>query len=216
MFSKIRCTKTAACFLVCICLVFSCFLTPAEAQVSGASLAGTVKDSSDASVPQAQVTITNVSTGVARSVTTDSAGFYSAPNLLPGNYEVRASAQGFSTAVHKGITLTVGAQQELNITLQVGQVSQTIEVTTEAPTVELTSSTLSAVVDATTVRELPLNGCSWTALAKLQPGVYGIQTQQAFSAGGDRGNRGFGAQVSISGARPQFHNYRLDGVRLND
>src|ERR1700692_1922017 len=118
----------------------------AHAQVAGATLAGTVKDSSDASVPQAQVAITNVSTGVARNVTTDSAGFYTAPNLLPGDYEVKVTAQGFSTALHKGISLTVGAQQALNITLQVGQVSQTVEVTTEAPTVELTSSTLSAQV----------------------------------------------------------------------
>jgi len=79
-------------------------------------------------------------------VTTDSAGFYTAPNLLPGTYEVRVTATGFSTQVRTGITLTVGAQQALNITMQVGQVSQTVEVTTEAPTVELTSSTLSAQV----------------------------------------------------------------------
>src|SRR5258706_8369089 len=108
------------------------------AQVAGATLVGTVKDSSDAAIPQAQVAITNISTGVTRDVTTDSAGFYTAPNLLPGDYEVKVAAPGFSTAVQKGITLTVGAQQALNIALQVGQVSQTVEVTTEAPTVELT------------------------------------------------------------------------------
>jgi hypothetical protein len=73
-----------------------------------------------------------------------------------------------------------------------------------------------AVVNATTVRELPLNGRSWTDLATLQPGVNRIQTQPDFSAGTDRGNRGFGQQLTISGARPQQNNYRLDGVSLND
>jgi hypothetical protein len=189
----------------------------AYAQVSGATLSGTVTDSSGAVIPNAQVAILDVSTGVTRTVTTGGAGFYTAPNLLPGIYEIRATAPGFSTQVHRGITLTVGAEQALDIKMQVGQVSQTVEVTTEAPTVELTSSTLSAVVNATTVRELPLNGRSWTDLATLQPGVNQIVTMQAYNDGGSgRGNRGFGSQITIAGARPTQNNYRLDGVSIND
>jgi outer membrane receptor protein involved in Fe transport len=184
----------------------------AYAQVAGASITGTVKDASGAIIPNAQVSITDVATGVVRNVSTDAAGFYSAPNLLPGTYEVRVTATGFSTSVQKGITLTVGAQQSLPVTMQVGQVSQTVEVTTEAPTVELTSSTLSAQVTGATVRELPLNGRSWTDLANLQPGVI---TAESHAITGDQ-NRGFGAQVSISGGRPQLNNYRLDGISIND
>jgi hypothetical protein len=180
------------------------------AQVAGATLSGTVKDASGAFIPNAQVAITDVATGVTRTVSPGSAGLYTAPNLLPGTYEVRVSATGFRTAVEKGMTLTVGAQQVLDITMQVGQMSQTVEVTTEAPTVELTSSTLSAEVNATTVRELPLNGRSWTDLTNLQPGVVTAESHQ----GGN--NRGEGAQVSISGARPQQSNYRLDGISIND
>src|SRR6202165_4579706 len=180
----------------------------AYAQVAGASITGTVKDSSGAIIPNAQVSITDVATGVVRNVSTDAAGLYSAPNLLPGTYEVRVTATGFSTAIQKGITLTVGTQQSLPITLQVGQVSQTVEVTTEAPTVELTSSTLSAQVTGATVRELPLNGRSWTDLANLQPGVI---TAESHTISGDQ-NRGFGAQISISGGRPPLNNYRLDGI----
>jgi hypothetical protein len=82
--------------------------------------------------------------------------------------------------------------------------------------VQLTSSDIGATVNATTVRELPLNGRSWTDLAALQPGVDTIQTQPSFALGADRGNRGFGQQLTISGARPQQNNYRLDGVSLND
>ncbi len=75
---------------------------------------------------------------------------------------------------------------------------------------------VSAEVNATTVRELPLNGRSWTDLATLQPGVNSIETQPSFASGSDRGNRGFGSQASISGARPQQNNYRLDGISIND
>jgi hypothetical protein len=188
----------------------------AYAQVAGATLTGTVKDTAGGLIPNAQIAITDIATGVSRAISSDAAGLYTAPNLLPGTYEVRVTAVGFSTAVQKGVTLAVGAQQVLDFIMQVGQMSQTVEVTTEAPTVELTSSTLSGQVSAATVRELPLNGRSWTDLANLQPGVAGIETQANFAQGADRGNRGFGAQVTISGARPQQNNYRIDGVSVND
>jgi outer membrane receptor protein involved in Fe transport len=100
--------------------------------------------------------------------------------------------------------------------LQIGTVTHRVEVSTEAPAIQLASSDISATVNATTVRELPLNGRSWTDLAALQPGVETIQTQPTFAVGADRGNRGFGQQLTISGARPQQNNYRLDGVSLND
>jgi len=100
--------------------------------------------------------------------------------------------------------------------MQVGGSKEIVQVQTEAPDVQLATSDIGAVVNATTVRELPLNGRSWTDLATLQPGVNRILTQPDFSAGTDRGNRGFGQQLTISGARPQQNNYRLDGVSLND
>jgi hypothetical protein len=189
--------------------------TRTYAQVVGATLSGTVRDASGAAVPNAQVSIKNTATGVTRGVSADSVGFYTAPNLLPGNYDVTFSAPGFATEVVGGVTLTVGAQQVLNATLRVGQVSQQVTVTGETPTVQLASSTLSAVVEAPTVVGLPLNGRSWTDLANLQPGVSGVETQVPFGDSG-RGNRGFGAQLSISGSRPQQNNYRLDGISIND
>jgi hypothetical protein len=189
------------------------------AQVVGGTLSGTVTDQSGAVIPSAQISIKNMATGVTRVVMSDASGFYSAPNLLPGSYEVTATAAGFATLVQTGITLTVGAQQLLNLALQVGQVTEKVQVTGEAPTVQLASSAISAVVNSTTVRELPLNGRSWSDLATLQPGVDAIQTQRPFNSvggAGGRGNRGFGAQVSVAGARPQQGNYRLDGISLND
>src|ERR1700686_2045630 len=203
--------------LLPVCLAM-CILLASRvgAQISGATLSGTVTDQSGGFVRQATISIKNVATEITRSNTTSAAGFYSAPNLLPGIYEVKTEAQGFSSKIQTGVNLTDGEQQVLNFTLQVGQMSQTVVVNTEAPNVDLASSTISAVVSYTTVRELPLNGRSWTDLATLQPGVNSIQTQPDFTAGPDRGKRGFGNQITIDGARPRQNNYRLDGVSMND
>jgi hypothetical protein len=187
-----------------------------DAQVVGATLSGTVKDASGAAIPGAKVSVKNLATDAVREITADSAGFYTVPNLPPGNYDVSFSAQGFGTQTASGMTLTVGAQQVANATLTVGQVNQKVVVSVEAPIVELASSSISGEVSATTVRELPLNGRSWTDLATLSPGVDAIHTQPDFATGADRGNRGFGQQLTISGARPQQNNYRMDGVSLND
>ncbi len=217
MFSPVDSRKIVSKLLIYGPLVLSLSIpAPVWAQVAGASLSGTVTDTSGAVIPNAKISIKNEATGVTRGVASDAAGFYTAPNLLPGTYGVTVTAQGFSTQARTGVTLTVGAEQSLDITMKVGQITQTINVAGEAPTVQLTSSDISAVVTSTTVRELPLNGRSWTDLATLQPGVNAIQTQVSFAAGDARGNKGFGAQLTISGGRPQQNNYRLDGVSLND
>ena len=187
-----------------------------RAQVAGGTLFGTISDPTSRAVPQAQIVTKNVATGVERTATTNADGFYTIVNLLPGEYQITISAAGFNTEIKTGITVNVGAQQTFDLTLHLGTVSHRVEVTTEAPAVQVTSSEISATVNATTVRELPLNGRSWTDLAALQPGVDTIQTQPSFATGSDRGNRGFGQQLTISGARPQQNNYRLDGVSLND
>lgn len=197
-------------------LVFLFQLRTANAQVAGGTIFGTVTDSNARVINNVHIAIENVETGVRREVTTNDEGFYSAPNLLPGTYLVTFSASGFKTESRRGIGLTVGASVSLDQVLIVGSITEKVTVQSEVPAVQLASSDISAVVNATTVRELPLNGRSWTDLAELQPGVSAIHTQPDFSAGTDRGNRGFGQQLTISGARPQQNNYRLDGVSLND
>ena len=198
-------------------LVLICGATAnVHAQVAGGSISGTVTDSGARVVSGVQIKITNVATGVTREVTTNEEGVYSAPNLQPGTYEAEFSVQGFKVEKRSGLELTVGAAVVLDLTLRVGTIHESVVVQSEVPAVQISTSDISAVVNATTVRELPLNGRSWTDLAQLQPGVSAIHTQPDFSAGTDRGNRGFGQQLTISGARPQQNNYRLDGVSLND
>src|SRR3984893_8932416 len=171
--------KAAKIFVVLDCLAFSFFfLTPRiYAQVSGATLSGTITDQSGAAVAGARVSIRNTATGVSTNVTANASGFYSATNLLPGTCEVTVTAAWFATEVNAGVVLTVGAQQVLKIPLRVGQVTEKIEVTGEAPAVELASSSISAVVNSQTVVELPLNGRDWTLLATLEPGVNTLENQ---------------------------------------
>jgi hypothetical protein len=189
--------------------------TRVNAQAVGATLGGTITDQSGGVVANAGVAILNIATGETRNVSTNADGIYSAPNLQPGVYSVTVTATGFSKAVQSGLTLTVGASQTLNITMQVGQASQTVEVTAEAPTINLANAEIGAITDETTIKELPLNGRSWSDLANLQPGVYQLHTQPGLQTR-DRFTRGYGLQLSISGARPQQNNYRVDGISIND
>lgn len=204
-------------FAVVTILVFSLFVTGgAYAQVTGATLSGTVKDTSGATVPGATVSIKNTATGIVREVTTDGAGFYTAPNLPPGTYDVTSTSQGFATQVQTATTLIVGQQQVLDFTLSVGQVSQKVEVTSTAAQVELTSSAVTDVVDPISIQELPLNGRDWSALATLQPGVVSIKEQPAGGGLSPRGVRGFGTQLTVAGHRPTENNYRVNGISEND
>jgi hypothetical protein len=190
--------------------------TSVIAQVSGAVLSGEVTDLSGAIVPNAKITIRNIDTGAARSVTSNADGFYSAPNLIPGNYEVKIEASGFNTVLQKGIVLTVSAQQTYNPSLEIGRVSETVVVTTVPPSVQTSSTAVGATVDGTTVRELPLNGRDWTSLATLEPGVLSVPNQATTGFSANKGNRGFGNQLSDGGHRPNENTYRVNGMVIND
>jgi outer membrane receptor protein involved in Fe transport len=189
---------------------------PLYGQVAGATLSGTIVDVSGTAIPGTNVIIKNTATEVTREVKTNGDGFYTAPNLLPGTYEISVSAQGFSTVVQRGITLVVGTPQVVNLTMRVGKVNEKIEVTAAVPTVELTSSTITGNIDPSTVRQLPLNGRDWTTLATLNAGVDTVPVQQPNQGFAPKGNRGYGNQMTISGTRPQQNNYRLDGISIND
>lgn len=191
-----------------------------RAQVAGGIILGTITDASGATVPNAQVSIVDKATGVLHAVTTNSAGFYAAPNLVSGQYEIKAAAPGFAVAAASGITLTVGAQQVVNFTLKVGGANASVEVADTSAGVELATSTLSGQVDGATIRELPLNGRDWTQLATLEPGVNSIRNQAPVGSNGSsdatKATRGFGDQLSVSGTRSSQNNYRLDGISIND
>jgi hypothetical protein len=132
-------------------------------------------------------------------------------------YEISASATGFTPQQRSGLTLTVGERQVLNMTLRVSDAATaTFEIPTDTFGVELGSTAVSSVVSGALARDLPLNGRDWTQLATLEPGIDAIRTQPDPNGVNNRGNRGFGSQLTIGGARPYQNNYRLDGISVND
>ncbi|GAC1702891.1 MAG: hypothetical protein NVS9B4_09360 [Candidatus Acidiferrum sp.] len=191
-------------------------VTPAHAQLAGANLSGVVSDESGAAVAGAKVSIKNLANGSVREVSTNADGLYSAPNLAPAAYEVTVTATGFGSVTQKGLTLTVGSQQALDFKLKVGQFTQEVQVDAAATTVETSTSAVSATVEQRTVVELPLNGRDWTQLATLQPGIISVRAQASNASTANRGNRGFGNQLSDSGHRPNENTYRIDGININD
>jgi carboxypeptidase family protein/TonB-dependent receptor-like protein len=215
---RTRSAENLSLVLVKFLSVVLCALLPlcSHAQVAGATLTGTVTDSTGAVVANVRITIKNQATGEMRSVVVDSAGIYSVPNLLPGTYDVTATATGFATTIQKDVTLSVGVQQLLNFKMRVGRVNESVVVKDEAPPVQLTDSTISGVVSRDAIVQLPLNGRDWTSLATLQPGVDSVGSIQANTGGPDRARRGYGVQMTISGTRPTQNNYRIDGISVND
>src|SRR5216684_7876864 len=122
-------SKTFAASVLALALMHSVAMhIDVQAQVSGGTISGTVVDSSGRVIPNAGISITNVATGISRAVTTNADGLYSAPNLLPGTYDLKFTAPGFKTEVRSGIGLTVGANLALDLTMQVGTMKETIEV----------------------------------------------------------------------------------------
>src|SRR5438445_1182158 len=185
----------------CVLFLGALISFPLRAQVAGATLSGTITDSQGGAIPNAKVSARNSATGVSTDTTTNATGSYSIVNLLPGDYEVNVSAEGFNTIATK-LTLTVGAKQELSTSLQVGQVTPEVQVTGVAPIVETTNATLSGQVEGTQIVQLPLNGRDWASLATLNPGVASVRPHEEVTAPGGS-TRGLGMQLVINGARPQ-------------
>ena len=204
----------AVTILFAVCLTVLCLSLATSAQVAGATLSGTITDPSGAFIAGAQISVKNLATGLTSSSTTNGDGFYSVPNLLPATYQVTFAAKGFGTKATT-VTLTVGAKQELSLVLAVGKMAETVEVSDLAPTIQLSTSTLSGNVEGQEVRELPLNGRDWGSLATLEPGVAQVRTQEAVTQVGSHA-RGLGMQMTIDGNRPQQNTYRLNGIIIND
>jgi hypothetical protein len=204
-------------FLVFVFLLASfCFVIsqPLHAQSAGASLSGTITDAQGGAVDGAKVSAKNGATGVISETATNATGAYNIANLIPAEYEVSVTATGFSTTLSK-VTLTVGARQELNLSLKVGEISQTVEITGAAPIIETTNATLAGNIQSQQIVELPLNGRDWASLATLEPGVISVRPhEQVTQPGGNL--RGLGNQMTIDGNRPTQNVYRLNGVIVND
>jgi Carboxypeptidase regulatory-like domain len=162
-------------------------VTAIAQQTATAALEGIVTDANGAVVPNAKVSVKNSDTGLIRETTTDTSGIYRLPALPPGSYQLTSSATGFAENKFTGITLTVGQKLNLDLTLKVAAVGETVDVSATASIVETTRTNVAASVNERAVRELPVNGRNFLDFVTLTPGVVRDPRQGDLSFGGQRG-----------------------------
>jgi len=203
-----------------LCLVATLLLACSRcpAQLTSAELNGTVMDASGAVVPGAKVTATRIATNTVHGTVSGKSGEYVIPALPPGDYTVTVDAPGFRTLVHSGVSLQISQQATVNLTLEVGQASETVEVTGTPPLLQAQSSSLGTVVNEKLVNELPLNGRNFVQLATLSPGVNGVGSSASGTImGGTRpDDRRPASNIFSNGNREGDNNFLYDGIDNNE
>ncbi len=191
-----------------------CFGLPVLGQTFG-EITGRVNDPSGAGVPNAVLTLTNTSTNSVRQTDSTSAGDYSFPSVPPGTYNVKAEHPGFKVESSLNVEVQVQQTVRLDVTLQVGQVSETVEVSAAANLLQAENATLGSVISNTSIVELPLNGREYLNLVALNSNVNTLSPaagQSQSRQGGDRSNQ----SISAGGNRIFFDYFTLDGVNNTD
>jgi hypothetical protein len=192
---------------------------PALAQVSTGEIVGTISDASGAAVPKAKVTTTNTQTNaVVRETITSTDGAYTMTLLPPGTYTLAAEVSGFRRTVQSGIELETNQRVKVDLQLQVGQVTETVEVAARAPLLESQSSALGTVIGQQVIGELPLNGRNFVTLALLTPGVNGVGSSVSgtIMSGTRPDDRRPGTEIFSNGNRENSNNFLYDGIDNND
>jgi hypothetical protein len=180
----------------------------AYGQATSGEITGQIVDSTGAVIPGAEVTATHADTGTARSTLSGSNGIYRIPLLPPGAYVVKAALTGFKTAVREGLTLSVGQALHLDLTLEVGSISETITVSGDAPLVNVEQGRVSTLVDTKKIVDMPLNGRNIYQLMYLAPGTINTTSTVDEPGTGLDGDTG----ASVNGGRVNFNGFWLDGV----
>jgi outer membrane receptor protein involved in Fe transport len=194
-------------------IITALWVSPLAAQNFG-EITGAVSDSSGAIITGASVAVIHTATNQVRQAITNRTGNYSVPYLAPGLYDVRAETPGFKTATRKGVDLQVGDVARIDFAMEVGDVTQQMEVTGGAPLIATETVALGTVIENRRIVDLPLNGRNYLQLVALSPNVTveGGGGGGAFAQGGARSQ----TSISIAGQRLEFNRYTLDGVENTD
>ncbi len=204
--SRVSCRRA---FRVALAMVIVALVAgDAFAQITAATISGTVRDETGGILPGTSVVVLNTNTGRDRSVVTDTNGYFTISGLQPGRYELRASLEGFATTVRSGLELAVSQQATLAVVLKLSGAQETITVTGETPLVDTSGAALSAVVTNTTIEQLPLNGRNYIDLALLQPGVTSFN-EKSSTASSNRGTK-----MNINGMGARSNSYLIDGANM--
>src|SRR5688572_962127 len=188
----------------------------AQSSTTG-SITGTVRDPQGAAVPKAEITVTEEKTGATRTVTANEDGFYNIPSLPAGLYTISTSPAGFKKTVTTGVDLHVNENKTVNLDLQVGQVTETVTVTSDSAPVETRSGEVSSLISEKQVTELPLNGRNYAQLALMVPGVSPVTQAGAGGAFATRGTGlNAGVDMSVNGNQSNSNLWTVDGVNNMD
>ena len=203
--------KSRMCFAFVIALLV--FASPLVAQTITGAITGTVADTSGAVVPNVRVTATNSATNIANTTQSNEAGVYNFPFLPVGTYRVTAELQGFKKVAMGPFPLEVNQIARIDVRLELGQASETIEVKDIAPVLQTESTQTGAVLSSTKLTEIPLNGRNFASLSLLVPGTISTNVQNMSTSGRfqDQGSRPY-----VNGNREQTNNFLLDGIDAND
>src|SRR5437867_7518965 len=203
-------------WLICLPVTFVLISGGAVyAQRDTGTIVGTVTDQSGAVVPGVTVTIRNVETNAVFNTVSDATGNYAAPLLKPGTYDVAAELPGFKKQSKNGIELKLQDRLKVDFTLEVGSVSETVEVVGASPKTQTETSSLGHVVDTRTITELPLNGRNFARLAAIVPGVIPAGSDDRTGTAGTL-SLVVGGNFSANGVRSNGqNNYLLDGIDNN-
>ena len=183
-----------------------------RAQTGAASITGIISDQSGAAVPGATVTATNEATGVTYTAVANDAGNYTVTSLPVGSYVIKAELAGFKTAATKAVPLEAMQIGRFDFKLELGNLQESIEVSTQAQVLQTETATVGEVISGTTLQALPLNGRNSGQLSLLLPGVV---TPNPGSFTGAR-NTGSGGRPYVNGNREQTNNFTIDGVDMNE
>src|SRR5580704_17563996 len=195
--------------IVAFSLTLSCWFALAQTTVSQGSIQGTVTDQSNAVVPDANITITNLATGQKASVRTSSSGTYNSGGLPVGDYQVRVQAKGFKTE-QLTIPVQITVTSSGNVKLEVGQETTTVEVQASSISVNTEQSAVQGVLSGEQIDNMPVNGRSFLDLAQLEPGVQ-MQDGQNF----DPTKVGYNS-LSINGDYGRTPRIEIDGLDVSD
>lgn len=190
------------CFALLVMAIDGVCAPPGFAQLTTGKIVGIVKDSSGAGVPNVLIKALNTGTKVTRDTLSSENGAYEILLLPPGQYELSAELVGFKRHVRRPITVEVNQESRVDVELQVGGLSQTVEVGADAIQVQSTTATLGKVMSEKLIEDLPLNGRNFSDLGLLQTGVAPIQPGRGFTEN----------SYNVNGARDSMNNFLLDGV----
>jgi len=200
-------TRCACCLAVAICLLIPTFLS---AQSTGGRLLGRIADPTGAVLANVKVSLTNEATGVVADTKTNESGDYVFPQVPVGSYRMEFDLMGFKKNVQRGVNVDLNQVVTVNSVLQIGQAQETVDVSSEAPIVDTTSTQLGAVMDSKQVSQLPLNSRDTYQLLQLQPGVQGVGGSDLFYGSNTAG------AVSVNGGRGRSNNFSVNGGDGND